>query len=99
PETVRRLAIGGPYGKVDRVLQTVNQNLQEMQDTEAADPVLHKKCAKRTLNSLHEVQKLDRRELREALLDILLLPFQEYPTRHLVQLNAKNVNPHAHHAQ
>jgi len=57
---VRRFASGGPYGKLDGVLQSVNQNLQEMQDKEAADPVLHKKCAKRTLKSLHEVQKLNR---------------------------------------
>src|SRR6266581_3672398 len=45
------------------------------------------------------MQQLDRRKLSESLLDILLVPLEEDPARHLVQLTVHEVDPPAHRAE
>src|SRR6267378_7730461 len=59
------------------------------------------KCASFALQRLHEVQQLYRGKLCEPLLHILLLPLEEDPPRHLVQLppTAHKVNAAAHRAE
>src|SRR5260370_8903942 len=70
-----------------------------MQTKRAAGRFLHKKCAKRALESFHKVQQLDRRKLAESLLYLLLLPLQKNPACHLVQLTAHEVNAPADRAE
>src|SRR5437879_3536559 len=57
------------------------------------------KCAASALQRFHEVQQFDRRKLPESLLNILFPPFEEDPSRHLVELATHEVNPPAHRAQ
>src|SRR5206468_2024304 len=86
PESVRRFASGGPYGKLEGRRRGVKKTVHEMQKNscfrrfvmwKCAD--CSPKCASFALQRLHEVQQLYRGKLCEPLLHILLPTLEEDP--------------------
>src|SRR3989475_4252404 len=106
PESVRRFARGGPYGKLEGLREGVKKSVHKLHEKSlegvfalwncANCPT---ECAAGPLQRFHEVYQFDRRKLPEPLLNILLLPFEEDPSRHLVELAIHEVNAPAHRAQ
>src|SRR5882672_2929915 len=90
-ESMRRFASGGPYGKLEGLRGGVKKSVHEMQEKPADGLFTMWKCANCSpecaacpLQRFHEVYQLDGRKLPEPLLNILLLPFEEDPSGHLV---------------
>src|SRR2546427_10819344 len=86
PESVRRCASGGPYGKLEGLREGVKKSVHKLHE-KSLEGVFAlwncancpSECAEGPLQRFHEVYQFDRRKLPEPLRPILLMPFAEDP--------------------